>query len=278
MKLLKSFCLILACSLSLLGCNKGVSDDTIIVGTSSDNPPYEFLEKEKIVGFDIDLINMISEELGKKAIIKNMEFSALVPALTSGHVDVIIAAISSNEVRAEHIDFSEPYTSSTVFVLTHANSGVTKIEDLAGKKVGVQLGTTWEMIAKTLAERIPNMEIFAINNNLILVEELKNKNIDAIILEELQVKKFQHIHHEFVGFELEKIESNFAIAFTKGSELKDKFNEVLTSLKTKGKIQELKEKWLTPVPEIMSKEVPTAEDNTVSLQSEDEATKDLPQE
>jgi polar amino acid transport system substrate-binding protein len=244
MKFFKIISLGLICALSVAGCNKGPSDDTIIVGTSADNPPYEYIENEKVIGFDIDLANAIAEEMGKKILIKNMEFSALIPALNSGHVDMIIAGISTNEVRAEQVDFSDAYATSSVSVLTLKDKGINRVEDLSGKKVGVQLGTTWETIAKGLADRIANMEISSINNNLVLIEELKNGNIDAIILEDLQVKKFEQQNPSFVGFAIENAESSFAIAFTKGSELKDKVNEVVTTLKTKGKIHELKEKWL----------------------------------
>jgi polar amino acid transport system substrate-binding protein len=274
MKFFKTISLALICALSLAGCNKNVSDNTLIVGTSADNPPYEFIDNDQVVGFDIDLANAIAEEMGKKVIIKNMEFSALIPALNSGHVDMIIAGISTNEVRNEHVDFSEPYANSAVSVLTLKTTAITKVEDLEGKKVGVQLGTTWETIAKGLADRIPNMEISSINNNLVLLEELKNGNIDAIILEDLQVKKFVQQNEALTGFTIDNVESSFAIAFAKGSDLKDKVNDIITTLKTKGKIQELKAKWLLSSESDNKEPVPV--NNTEPAKTEEKASEPAP--
>src|SRR5689334_958577 len=103
----------------LTACGNSSKEDALVVGTSADNPPYEFMEKDKIVGFDIDLIEAIAQELGKEIVVKNMEFSALVPALTSNHIDLAIAGISANEVRGEAVDFSDTYTSSVISMITN---------------------------------------------------------------------------------------------------------------------------------------------------------------
>lgn len=224
--------------------NNSTENKKLIVGTSADNPPYDFISKGEISGFDMDLIALIASELHKELIIKNLDFSGLLPAILSGNVDILIAGLSYNEKRAENVDFSTPYITTQMSVLYSPDFEITNIADLAGKKIGVQIGTDWAEYANKLAEKYEGIEIKILTNNLILIQELNNKNIDAVILEDIQVKKFKEFYPNLKKFDIEDTKSDFVIALAKNSELTEKINQVLKKLNEEGKIEELKNKWL----------------------------------
>ncbi|MFY9589413.1 substrate-binding periplasmic protein [Rickettsia endosymbiont of Halotydeus destructor] len=239
MKLLKIFLL----SLLLISCDKKAAESNIIVGTSADNPPYEFIQNGEIVGIDIDIINAIGERLNKKVVIKNFDFNGLLAALVSQNVDVVIAALSATPEREEYISFSGNYGESKLSMLYRVDDNIQTIDDLNDKIVGAQLGSSWEKTAQELAQKI-NIKINSLSNNLMLVEELKSKVIDVVILEEFQSIKFKENNQNLASCNLEGFSSKFAIAMSKNSGLVKEVNEAINSLKKDGTLNKIMKKWL----------------------------------
>lgn len=242
--------LFLAFLMTLLTACSGPSDDfasqdSIIVATSDDNPPYEFIRNGEVVGLDIDIIKAIGEVLGKEIIIKNIDFPTLIPALTTGTVDVVIAGITVTEARKAKVDFSRGYVSTAMEIMFKSDNKYRRIEDFADKNIGVQTGSTWEMYAKSLKERFPTMQITSLANNLVLVESLKNDNIDAIIFEEVQVIKFKQKNEGLNSFLLKDTQGEFAIATQKDSGLAERINKAIDQLQLEGKLYPIKTKWLS---------------------------------
>lgn len=246
MKLIQIFSFIIF-SFLLANCSSEQQEDKIIVATAADNPPYEFIQNSEIVGFDIDLINAIGEKLGKKVIMKNFDFNGLMAALTSKNVDMIVAGLGKTVEREKYVSFSVPYLTekdtAATSILYRLSDGFKEIQDLNGKIVGVQLGTVWATILEEIAKE-HNIKIHYLSNNLILVEELKSKSIDAVVLEELQCKKFIENNQELASFNLEDRTSEFAIALNKDSDLIEKVNRAITDLRDEGFIKKISKKWL----------------------------------
>ncbi|MGV2432821.1 MAG UNVERIFIED_CONTAM: ABC transporter substrate-binding protein [Rickettsiaceae bacterium] len=221
-----------------------INKDTLIVGTSADNPPYEYIQNGKIVGLDIDIIREIGNSIGKKIVIKNLDFPGLLPALTSKNVDLIIAGITVTDERKKKVDFSKGYISTEMAILYRKSDNFKSVNDLTKKLLGVQTGTTWEAYAKSLTEKITDMRIRSLSNNLILVEELKAGNIDAIIFEKMQVLKFVENIKELDSLSLEDTKGEFAIALPKDSPLTPIIDKAIDKLLLDNKLQEVKDKWL----------------------------------
>ncbi|RLE59888.1 MAG: amino acid ABC transporter substrate-binding protein [Thermoprotei archaeon] len=121
----------------------------LIVGTSADWPPFEYIEDGNYMGIDIRIAQKIAEKLGVELEIKDMKFAALIEALKTGMVDMVIADMTPTAEREKVVDFSVPYYFSKGHaVLVLKESAIDSVEDLYGKKVGVQLGTTQEEWAK----------------------------------------------------------------------------------------------------------------------------------
>ena len=217
----------------------------VVVGMSADYAPYEFHYidengKDVIGGFDVDIANEIASKLGVELVIQEMDFDALVTALPAGKVDLVISGMNPTEERAKVVDFSEVYYNSQHGILVRAED-VDKYKtfaDLEGAKVGAQLGSTQEQIAKN---EIPNadLQLLANVNNLIL--ELKSGTVDAIIMEkpvaEMAVKSNPE---SAVGQPTYEEESGGnAVGIAKNNpELLAKVNEVIKELNETGKMDE----------------------------------------
>lgn len=248
-------------TMGLVGCgsadNKEISENKnyllktiqekgkVVVGMSADYAPYEFhyideSGKDVIGGFDVDIANEIAKKIGVELAIQEMDFDALVAALPAGKIDLVISGMNPTEERAKVVDFSEIYYNSKHGVLVRAEDAdkYKTFADLEGAKVGAQLGSTQEQIAKS---EIPNadLQLLANVNNLIL--ELKSGKVDAIVMEkpvaEMAVKTNPELAVGEPTYE-EKTGGN-AVGIAKGNEeLLAKVNEVIKELNETGKMDD----------------------------------------
>ncbi len=242
MKTLK-FILLTFALICLSSCYDNNASDTWVVGVSPDNPPYEFVQNGQITGFDIDLINEISNHLGKKIELKNMDFHSILAGLSTRNIDIAISGLSITPEREEKVDFSIPYFSTKIAVLYRADDKLSSAKDLKPSNViGAQLGSTWNIIAHELAEKY-DFKISSLSSNLMLVEDLKAGRVDAVILENSQATKFMEIYPNLSKFILNEFTSSFAIAMPKKSPNKEAIDAAIKILKNNGKITKLSKKW-----------------------------------
>lgn len=245
-----NLCVIIALTSLLLGCKENISasipTQQIIVGTSSDNPPYEFLENGQIVGLDIDIIREIGIYLGAEIVIKDMTFDGLLGALSSHRIDAAIAGFSATEERREAIDFSDDYLESKISLVFLKNDNLVTLSDFSGKTIGVQSGSIHETFAnKVLKEKLGAITLKSLPKIPDLIQDMKSGRIQGILIGSLEAKQMisilSNIHTIEVG-----TESAYAIAFPKGSDLTEKFNRALKDMKEKGVIDQIYTKWSTP--------------------------------
>lgn len=217
----------------------------LVVGMSADYAPYEFHYidengKDVIGGFDVDIANEIANKIGVDLVIQEMDFDALVSALPAGKVDLVISGMNLTEERAKVVDFSEVYYNSKHGILVRAEDAdkYQTFADLEGAKVGVQLGSTQEKIAKT---EIPNVNLQQLSNINNLILELKAGKVDAIVMEkpvaEMAVKSNPELA---VGKPIyEEQTGGNAVGIAKNNpQLLAKVNEVITELNESGKMDE----------------------------------------
>ena len=222
--------------------------NTLIMATSADYPPYEFVETaggtENIVGFDVDIARHITEQLGYELEIVNMDFNGLIPALQAGRADFVMAGMTPTEERLENADFSEIYYDAQQTIISAVDSGISSPADLSGKKVGVQLGSIQEGLAKELADATPDMELALLNRITEIVQELKSGRIGAAIIEDTVAKGHLEANPDLRAAIIpEEGPAGSAIAFPKGSELLDDFDGVLAEMQASGKMEELINRW-----------------------------------
>ena len=218
------------------------------MGTSADYFPYEFVDTangDAIVGFDIEIAETITERLGYELKIEDMDFGSLLGALNSGRVDFVMAGMTPTEERKENADFSDIYLSATNLIMTKDES-LQAIEDLSGKKIGVQTASIQENIAK---EQAPDAELVSLNKIPEIVQELNTGRIDAMVIEDTVAQKYLDQDDSFYTFALkEDGEKGSAAAFKLDDELRDQFNEELNKMMESGEIDELVKKWFSMEP------------------------------
>ena len=217
----------------------------VVVGMSADYAPYEFHYidengQDVIGGFDVDIANEIASALGVELVIQEMDFDALVAALPAGKIDLVVSGMNPTEERAKVVDFSEIYYNSQHGILVRSED-VDKYKtfaDLEGAKVGAQLGSTQEQIARS---EVPNADLQLLNNVNNLILELKAGKVDAVIMEkpvaEMAVKSNPELAVGTPIYE-DKTGGN-AVGMAKNNpELLAKINEVIKELNETGKMDE----------------------------------------
>ena len=155
----------------------------LILGTSADWPPFEYVDaKGQYAGIDIEIAKRIAAELGVQLEVKDMKFAALIEALKKGDIDIILADMTPTAEREKEVDFSLPYYYSKGYaVVTLKTSAISSGADLLGKRIGVQLGTIQEEWA---SENLKGKATVTSYNRVYpeMVMVLKRGDIDAIII------------------------------------------------------------------------------------------------
>lgn len=221
---------------------------TLIMATSADYKPYEYHDltsgKDEIVGFDIDIAKYIANELGYEVQVTDMNFDGLVPALQTNRADFVMAGMTPTPERQKNAEFSDIYYDAKNTLVSKKESNITKPEQLAGKKIAVQLGSIQEEAAKEMSKTVQGLQVTSLNKLGEIVEEVKTGRVDAAIIEDHVAKSFVESNPGLQFTTLETDETNgSAIAFPKGSPHVAKFNEVIKKMKESGEMDKLIQKW-----------------------------------
>lgn len=220
----------------------------LVMGTSADYPPFEYIDTakgEEIIGFDIDLVKTIADELGYEVKIQDMDFSGLLPAMQAGKVDFVMAGMSPTPEREKSADFSIPYYAADQVLVTKKDSGIQALDDLNGKTIGVVVGSIQEGKAQELQKTI-DMKVENRNRIPELVQEIKSDRFDAIIVEKPVAKGFLDANKELISVQIPNEDTKGAgIVFPKGSDLTEPFNSVLEKMKENGELEPLIVKWFS---------------------------------
>ena len=127
---------------------KTAKDGVLTMATNATFPPYESYEGNDIVGIDADIAKAIADKLGLKLEIQDMEFNSIITAVQSGKADLGLAGMTVTDERKQSVDFTDSYATGIQSVIVKEGSSIKSIDDLKGKKIGVQLATTGDIYAK----------------------------------------------------------------------------------------------------------------------------------
>lgn len=218
------------------------ANTTLVVGTSADFPPFEFISNNKIIGFDIDIINIIAKELNMNILIRDMKFYTLIPSLESGDIQIAIAGIAYTDERAKQIDLSTSYYSNKFAMLVVGeHDRINPIKP--GMKIGVEEGSMMEQWLKK--QRI-GIEMITMDSNTKLIKSLENNDLDGVLLDDVSAKAIikSHPYTPFNLVALDNVEaSGMSIGVMKNSPLLEQINIILKQLHSNGEMAKLKTKW-----------------------------------
>ena len=243
MKKLVSVLLVAACSVSLVACGgkkeeekKAEEDKTLVMATNAEFPPYEYYEGEEVVGIDVDIANAVAEELGMELKIEDMAFDSVIPAVSSGKADIALAGLTVTDERKENLNFTDTYAKATQVIIVKEDSAIAGPDDLEGKKIGVQLGTTVDLYASD----IKDAEVEQYNKGFEAVQATMQGKIDAVIIDREPAKEFVAEAEGLKILDEAFTEEEYAIGIAKDNdELLEKVNKALKTLKESGKLDEI---------------------------------------
>ena len=246
MKKLLSVVLVTVLMLSMVACGNKTTEETsnvIVMATNAEFPPYEYYEGDEIIGIDVELVDAIAKKIGMELKIEDMAFDSVIPAVQSGKADLGASGITVTEDRKKQVDFSDTYyTARQVIIVAEGNTEITGPDDLAGKKIGVQQGTTGDMFA-TDDYGDECMERY--NKGFEAVQALKQGKIDAVIIDDQPAKTFVSENEGLQILETEYVEEEYAFCFQKGGDLVDKVNKAIAELKADGTFDAIVEKYIS---------------------------------
>ena len=226
-----------------------LADGKLIVGTNAEFPPFEYLgDNGEPDGFDMALIKAIGEKLGVEVEIQNMEFGSLITSIGS-KIDVAIAGMTVTDERKNAVDFSDSYYEAVQYVILPADSAIAAKEDLLGKNLGCQLGTTGEYLIDDLIAEDGTTQKKSYNKAVDAVNDLLNGRLDCVIIDRNPAMVFQSNYPDQLkltdgavyGFKAEQ----YAIAMPKGDTvLTEKVNAALAEIKADGTFDKLVEQYI----------------------------------
>lgn len=205
--------------------------EELVVGTSAGFRPFEYREMGEVTGFDIDLMKAIGEEMGREVVVRDMDFDALIEAVSTGTIDVVAAGMTITDERKERVDFTEPYfvADQAALVREGEDLGLSEPSDLndADLTIGVQNDTTG---AFWVDENASNAKIQKYGKYIETIQDLENQNLDVIVLDKPVAEAFEKNRPTEMIFVIPTDEA-YGLAVKKGSPILDDLNSALKKVK-----------------------------------------------
>ena len=216
---------------------------TLTMGTNASFPPYEYVDDNgKIVGIDAEIAQAIADKLGMKLEIKDMEFESLVPAVKAKSIDLALAGMTVTDERKQSVNFSDSYSTGVQVVIVKENSEIKTVDDLKGKKIGVQAGTTSDTYC---SEDFGEENVKQFSNGSLAVAALANGQVDCVVIDNEPAKNYVAANSGLKILDTEYVTEDYAIAISKDNdELLKKVNNALKELKDDGTVDKIIGKYI----------------------------------
>lgn len=220
-----------------------VTDGVLTMATNAYFPPYEYYEGDQVVGIDADIAQAIADKLGLELQIEDMEFDAIITAVQTGKADMGLAGMTVTEEREQSVNFSDSYATGIQAVIVTEDSDIATVDDLAGKKIGVQLATTGDIYSK---DDFGEENVEEYNKGADAVMALTQGKVDAVIIDKEPAKNFVEANEGLKLLDTEYVTEDYAAALNKdNTELLDAVNGALAELKEDGTLQSIIDKYIT---------------------------------
>ena len=226
-----------------------MAEGTLTMGTNAAFPPYEYYEGTEIVGIDAEIAAAIAEKLGMTLVIEDMDFNAIIPAITEGKVDMGLAGMTVTEDRLASVNFSTSYATGIQVVIVSEDSDITSVDDLfaegANHTIGVQIATTGDLYSTWDIEDAGLGTVARYNTGADAIEALKTGKVDCVIIDNEPAKAFVAANEGLMILETEYALEEYAIAIAlDNEELLEDVNAALAELTEEGKIAEIIAKYI----------------------------------
>ncbi len=228
-------------SMLVMACACGGSEKELVMATNAEFPPYEYHEGEQIVGIDVEIAQAIAKEMGRTLVIEDMAFDSIIMSVQTGKADIGVAGLTIEPDRLESVNFSVPYTTAAQVIIIKEGSDIATPDDLTGKRVGVQLGTTGDMYAND----IEGATVERYNKGFEAVQALIQDKVDAVMIDSEPAKVFVSQNEGIVLVDEAFTYEEYAIAVAKDNEeLLNEINAAINKMKESGELQAIIDKYI----------------------------------
>lgn len=214
------------------------------MATNATFPPYEYYEGDEIVGIDPEIAAAIAEKLGMTLEINDMDFDPAIAAAQTGQADIVMEGLTVTDDRKEKINFTDSYATGVQVVIVPEDSDIQSVDDLEGKLIGVQQGTTGDLYC---SDDYGEENVQKFTSGPVAVEALKNGQIDCVVIDNEPAKSYVSQNEGLKILDTEYITEEYAIGISKDNpELLEQINAALQELKDDGTIQSIIDKYIPP--------------------------------
>lgn len=221
---------------------KLVKEGTLTMATNAYFPPYEYYDGKDIIGIDADIAKAIADKMGLELKIEDMEFDSIITAVSTGKADLGLAGMTVTPDRQKNVDFSDSYATGIQSVIVKEDSTITKIDDLKGKKIGVQLSTTGDIYA---TDAYGKDAVVQYNKGNDAVMALTQGQVDAVIIDNEPAKSFVEANTGLKILDAEFANEDYAACISKDNAgLTKAVNKALAELKADGTLQKIVDKYI----------------------------------
>ena len=221
-----------------------VEPGKLIMSTNAAFPPYEMTtDSGEFEGIDIETAQAIADKLGPELQIDDMDFDAALLAVQQGKSDMVMAGVTVTDERQNVMDFTDSYATGIQSIIVKEDSDIASVDDLAGKKIGTQRGTTGYLYC---SDDFGDENVVAYDDGLTAVQMLNNGQVDCVVIDNAPAKEFIAANPGLKLLDTAYVEESYAIGVGKGNtELKDAINTALEELKADGTLQAIVDKYIT---------------------------------
>ena len=220
---------------------------TIVIATDATWPPMEFVNADKqIVGFDIDYMKAAAKEAGYKVEFKSVAWDGIFGGLEAGKYDAVCSSVTITDERKKTMDFSIPYFKVRQALVVPKTSTAKTLEDMKGKTVGAQIGTTGYFAIK----KVEGVNAKSYDEIGLAMEDLFNGRIDGVVCDDPVAAQYALQREEYkaklkIAAVLDTGDEYYGVAVKKGNtEVLDLLNKGIKAVEEKGIAKELRAKWI----------------------------------
>ena len=214
----------------------------LTMATNATFPPYEMTtDSGELEGIDVDTAEAIAEKLGLELQIDDMDFDAALLSVQQGKADIVMAGVTVTDERKAVMDFSDSYATGIQSIIVPNDSDIASPDDLAGKKIGTQRGTTGYIYC---SDDFGEDSVVAYDSGLTAVQALNNGQVDAVVIDNAPATEYVAANPGLKVLDTSYAEEDYAIGMAKGSALEDAVNKALEELKADGTLQAIVDKYI----------------------------------
>ena len=216
----------------------------LTMATNAAFPPYEMTtDAGEFEGIDIETAQAIADKLGLELQIDDMDFDAALLSVQQGKADIVMAGVTVTDERKAVMDFSDSYATGIQSIIVPEGSDIASPDDLAGKKIGTQRGTTGYIYC---TDNFGEDAVVAYDSGLTAVQALNNGQVDAVVIDNAPAKEYVAANPGLKVLETSYAEEDYAIGMNKdNTALVEAVNAALEELKADGTLQSIVDKYIT---------------------------------